>query len=222
MAWYHRLLNAFRADRTARDIHREMAFHLAERADELRATGMAPGDATLEARRRFGNRSVIGGQAREADAVDWIASTLADVRYAVRALRASPGFTLVAILSLAFGIGTNTAIFSLTDALLLKTLPVSHPEQLQKHVYMDSVANGNDVFTYPLWEQIRDQSADWASAIAHSTTTFNLANGGIEQRVDGAYVSGDFFTVLGVRSVAGRVFSRLDDQRGCAPTGRRQ
>jgi len=216
MAWYHRLLNGFRAERAARDIDREMAFHLAERADELQASGMPSRDAMLEARRRFGNRAILGAQAREIDIADWVASTLADTRYALRALRANPGFTCVAILSLAFGIGINTAIFSLTDALLLKTLPVSHPEQLL-HVYMDSVGN-DDVFTYPLWEQIRDQSAGWAGAIAHATTSFDLANGGVERRVDGAWVNGDFFTVLGVRPVAGRLFSRLDDQRGCAPS----
>ncbi|MFI5233395.1 MAG: permease prefix domain 1-containing protein, partial [Gemmatimonadales bacterium] len=187
MAWYHRLLNAMRSNRLSRDIDRELSFHISERADDLQAGGMAADDAEHEARRRFGNRGTMQERSRDADLFGWLASTLADVRYAARALVSSPGFSIVAILSLAFGIGANTAIFSLTNALLLKSLPVSHPGELV-HVYMDTVTNAT--FTYPLWEQIRDQTAGYAASGAHATTSFNLANGGEERRVLGAWVSG--------------------------------
>ncbi len=215
MAWYHRLLNAIRPDRVSRDIDRELRFHLAERADDLEAAGMAADDAAREAQRRFGNRTLVQERARDEDALGWLTSTFTDLRYATRALLASPGFSLVAILSLAFGIGANTTIFSLTNALLLKTLPVAHPEQLM-HVHMDSASNAT--FTYPLWEEIRDQTAEFSGSLAHSATWFNLSKGGEERRANGAWVSGSFFGVLGVQPVAGRLLSNADDRRGCAGT----
>jgi putative ABC transport system permease protein len=215
MAWYHRFLNAARSDRLSKDIDRELSFHIAERADDLKAGGMPAEEAKREARRRFGNRAAMRERSRDADLFAWFSSTLVDIRYATRALVASPGFSIVAILSLAFGIGANTAIFSLTNALLLKSLPVSHPEELV-HVYMDTVTNTG--FTYPLWEQIERQTAAYARSVAHATSTFNLASGGQERRVLGAWVSGSLFPVLGVQSVAGRLFSPADDQRGCPGT----
>ncbi|HEY5219720.1 MAG TPA: ABC transporter permease, partial [Gemmatimonadaceae bacterium] len=212
MAWYHRLLNMARADRHSRDLDREMAFHLDERADALRATGMNEDDATREARRRFGNRTAQKERTHDADVFAWMESLVADVRYALRTLIASPGFALVAILSLALGIGANTAIFSLTDALVLKSLPVSHPEQL---VQVTMGARGGSGFTNPLWEQIRDNAPALSSAFAYSDTRFNLSRGGEVQMTRGAWVSGDFFSTLGVRAEAGRVLQRGDDFRGC-------
>ncbi|HEY5060816.1 MAG TPA: ABC transporter permease, partial [Gemmatimonadaceae bacterium] len=212
MAWYHRLLNAVRPERLSVDIERELSFHLRERAGDLEAAGMSASEAAIEARRRFGNRALIHERARDADAFDWLASALADARYAVRALVAHPGFSIVAILSLAFGIGANTAIFSLTNALILKSLPVSHPEQLV-HVHMDTTANST--FTNPLWEQIRDRTAAFAGSAAHAVTSFNLTKAGMERRATGAWVSGGFFSMLGVQPVAGRLLSRVDDVRGC-------
>src|SRR5471032_268539 len=140
MAWYHRLLNVVRSDRVSRDIDRELSFHLTERADDLRVSGMRAEDAALEARRQFGNRTLVQERAHDVDGFAWASAVLTDARYAARALVATPGFSIVAILSLAFGIGANTAIFSLTNALILKSLPVTHPEQLM-HVHMDSVKN---------------------------------------------------------------------------------
>src|SRR5215208_3220548 len=130
MAWYRRLLNLARPERLSRDLDREMDFHIAERADELAAGGMSEAAAAREARRRFGNRTYQKERARDADVLGWLESLGADLRYAVRALRASPAFTLVAVLSLGLGIGANTAIYSLIDAVILRPLPVSRPEEL--------------------------------------------------------------------------------------------
>ena len=127
MAWYRRFVNLMRSERLSRDLEREMAFHLSERADELVAGGLSEPEALREARKRFGNRTLQKERMRDADVLVWLESLLADLRYAARALRASPGFALVAILSLGLGIGANTAIFSLIDAVMLKSLPVSHP-----------------------------------------------------------------------------------------------
>ena len=211
MAWYHRLFNVVRPERLSRDLEREIRSHLEERADDLVAEGMSAADATNEARRRFGNRALQKERAREVDGYAWLEALVADTRYAIRALRASPGFTLVAVLSLALGIGANTAIFSLTNAVALKSLPVAHPEELVAL----NLGSGGDSFTNPLWEQLRDQPSLFAGSFAYGGNSFNLANGGEVRRVRGNWVSGGFFPVLGVRPIAGRLLDRGDDVRGC-------
>ncbi|MDE3152951.1 MAG: ABC transporter permease [Gemmatimonadota bacterium] len=218
MAWYHRLFNTIRSDRHARDLEREVSFHLRERTEELRDAGMTDADAAAEARRRFGNRTVQQERSHDAGVVTWLESALADVRYAVRSLVASPGFALVAILSLGLGIGANTAIFSLTNAVLLKSLPVRDPAHLV-NVYRkfpgDKSPQGNNSFTNPLWEQIRADSSVFSHVFAYGDASFNLAPGGEVRMVDGAWVSGDFFQTLGLRAESGRLLDNADDVRGC-------
>src|SRR3974377_1769099 len=107
---------------------------------------------------------------------------LQDVRYALRALRSSPGFAAIAILSLALGIGANTAIFSLINAVILKTLPVNHPEQLVQLV-MKTV--GGTTFTNPIWEQVRDRQDVFSGAFAYSPIQLHLG-GAVEVGDDNA------------------------------------
>jgi putative ABC transport system permease protein len=136
-----------------------------------------------------------------------------DVRYAIRALRSSPGFAAVAILSLALGIGANTAIFSLIDSVILKALPVSHPEQL-----LQLTPGEGPYFTNPIWEQLRDRQDVFSGIFAYGLDRFNLAAGGEARYAQGNSVSGQFFDTLGLRSIIGRTFTTPDDQRGCAGT----
>ena len=189
MALYQRFVNLMRSERLSRDLEREMAFHLSERADELVAGGLSEPEARREAQRRFGNRTLQKERMRDADVLVWLESIIADLRYAARALRASPGFALVAILSLGLGIGANTAIFSLIDAVMLKSLPVSHPEELVQVTIDD-----NTILTNPIWEQLRGRKDLFSSVFAFTTgpePAFDLANGGESRRVPGAWVSGD-------------------------------
>jgi putative ABC transport system permease protein len=137
---------------------------------------------------------------------------LHDVRYAIRALRSSPGFAAIAILSLALGIGANTAIFSLINAVILKTLPVSHPEQL---VQLVMKTEGGTTFTNPIWEQVRDRQDVFSGALAYSPIRLNLAGGGEVRNASTSWVSGDFFSTLGVHPILGRTFTAADDKRGC-------
>ena len=137
---------------------------------------------------------------------------LQDVRYALSALRSSPGFAATAILSLALGIGANTAIFSLINAVILKTLPVSHPEQLVELVM--KTEDGTS-FTNPIWEQVRDRQDVFSGAFAYSPIRLNLAAGGEVRNASTSWVSGDFFSTLGVHPLLGRTFTAADDQRGC-------
>src|SRR5262245_11697813 len=128
MSWLTRFRNLVRSDKASDEIDREMKFHLAERADQLEADGLSPDDAHDEARRRFGNYTIHKERTRDFDVLLWLESLASDVRHSIRALRASPGFTLVVILSLALGIGANTAIFTLINVAMLKSLPVNRPD----------------------------------------------------------------------------------------------
>jgi predicted permease len=135
-----------------------------------------------------------------------------DLRSAIRSLRATPVVSLVAILSLALGIGANTAIFSVVDSLLLRTLPVKAPQQLVQLV--DASTDPQRSWTYPIWDQIRQRPQLFANAFAWSNTRFNLAPGGQTEFVDGIWASGGMFETLGVSALLGRTFSDPDDRRG--------
>jgi putative ABC transport system permease protein len=115
---------------------------------------------------------------------------LQDARYALRALCSNPGFAAIAILSLALGMGANTAIFSLINAVILKTLPVSHPEQLVQLVMKRS--QDANWFTNPIWEQVRDRQDVFSGAFAYSPTRLNLAASGEVRNASASWVSGDF------------------------------
>jgi putative ABC transport system permease protein len=141
-----------------------------------------------------------------------------DLRYAVRALRSTPAFALVAILSLALGIGANTAIFSLINSLMLKTLPVRHPEQLLQVTRGQMTRGNDDYYTNPLWEHLRDRQDIFSSLFAYGGARFNLATGGEARYVEGDYVSGQFFETLGLKAILGRTIATADDKRGCPGT----
>src|ERR1700683_5865473 len=136
-------------------------------------------------------------------------------RLAMRACLTGPGYAAVAILPLALGIGANTAIFSLIDSLLLKALPVSHPEQLLQ------VTMGKDeYFTNPIWEQLRDRQDVFSGIFAYGMAggRFNLAAGGEARYAHGNVASGQFFDTLGLHAMIGRTFTMADDQQGCPGT----
>jgi predicted permease len=211
MALLRRLLNLLRPERLAREIDRELSFHLAERTDELIAGGMSPAAAETLARRQLGHRTGHAERTRDENVVEWFASLAADLRYAFRAMRKAPAFTTVAVLSLALGIGANTAIFSLVNAVLIRTLPVPRPDELV--VVTDG--EGNPIFTNPLWEAIRDSPHDRVALFAYDEGRFDLAQGGPVRPVSGLWVSGGFFQVLGVVPLAGRLLAPADDVRGC-------
>jgi putative ABC transport system permease protein len=146
----------------------------------------------------------------------WVESTWQDVRYALRAMRSSTGLTVVAMLSLALGIGTTIAIFSVMYALVLKPLPVMHPEQL---VDVLEQSNGFDGHSYPEWKELQKRQDIFSGMFAENyvDTDFKLTEGQEGQKVDGVYVTGDYFTTLGVPAILGRTLMASDDQPGAAP-----
>jgi len=148
-----------------------------------------------------------------------------DLSFALRMLRKSPGFTAVAVLSLALGIGANTAIFQLLNAVRLKMLPVKAPQELAEVRIADltgrrgSFSSRYASVTNPIWEQLRGRQQAFSGLAAWGTDTFNLARGGETRPADALWVNGGFFNVLGVPPVLGRVFTANDDQRGCNAPG---
>ena len=136
-----------------------------------------------------------------------------DVRYAARTLRRSPGFTAVAVLSLALGIGANTAIFTLINALMLRSLPVSHPEQLVELLSRYPGEPRLSSFSWRHYEHFRDHNQSFSELLAASRARFQVAGEGIApETIDGEYVAGNFFTSLGMRPALGRVINGQDDQ----------
>ena len=148
-----------------------------------------------------------------------------DLRFALRMLLKNPGFTAVAILSLALGIGANTAIFQLLDAVRLKMLPVTAPQELAEVRIGDMTgARGSfnapyDAVSNPIWEQIKNRQQGFSGIFAWSRRDYNLAQGGEVRLAKALWVSGEFFNVLGVQPELGRVFSTSDDTRGCSSPG---
>jgi hypothetical protein len=164
-----------------------------------------------------------------------------DIRYALRQLRKNPGFTAVALLTLALGIGANTAIFSLIDAVMLKTLPVRQPQQLILLHWVTASQPGtmpwfthslsgnygpdstgrftSTAFPYPVFESIRNRNEEFSSVMAFADTDgrLNVSVGGQTDLADGQLVSGDFFSGLGVEAMIGRSITRTDDQAGASP-----
>ncbi|MEJ7607330.1 MAG: ABC transporter permease [Bryobacteraceae bacterium] len=225
MSWYARIINVFRTRQLSEELDDELAFHVAERTDELVAGGMTERQARREAMQRFGNYTVQKERTREMDIIQALETALADLRYGLRQLRLAPGFTIVAIMSLALGIGANTAIFQLIDAIRLRSLPVHEPSQLAA---VDSApqfftsgwySSRNRAFTYAQFEQIRARHQAFSGLLAFGNTRFNLSRSGESRYAQGLYVTANYLDVLGVNPLLGRGFSAEDNKPGCAEAG---
>jgi len=199
---------------------RELEAHLAIEVDENVARGMTLHDARDAARRKLGNTTRIREEIYRMNTVGVLDTIWQDVRYAARLMRLNPVFAVVAIASLALGVGANTAIFQLLDAVRLRALPVSHPEQLVEIKIAGSGREGwfsgnHAILTNALWERIRDRQGAFSGVFAWSTPNFELSSGGESRRAQGLWVSGDFFRTLDVHPFIGRLLTTADDARGC-------
>ncbi len=216
-----RLINAVRPSAREADLERELLSHVAIAEDEHRLLGRSPDEARLAARRVVGSIAYAKDLHRDARSFVWVDDVRRDLRGAVRNFARMPGFSMVAVLTMALGIGANTAIFSIVNGLLLRPLPVERPDRLVLLLSNPSV-NPSSPWSNPVWEQIRDHHADLfdsAFAFSRRMTRFNLAPGGQTDAVDGVYVSGRYFEGLGVRPVLGRPLLVSDDRRGGGQDG---
>ena len=208
----YRLKSLFRRGDAERELDEELAFHLKHETEKLMRSGLPADEARRRARMAVGGAAQIKEDVRDEWIWRWCRDLAQDARYAIRALRQSPTFTAVAVLSLALGIGANTAIFSILDAVIMKPLPVRDPGQLA-HLHH----TGDDSYTNAIWEQLHDRQDVFSSAFAYGQADFDLADGGERRPAKGVYVSGDYFRTLGVRAAIGRVLTTSDDRRGGAP-----
>jgi putative ABC transport system permease protein len=194
----------------------EMHFHLECQIEEYVRQGMPPAEAELRARREFGPVELAKDECRDGAGFQWLEHLSRDLHLALRRLRKSPGFATAAILTLALGVGANTAIFSAVYSVLLKPLPYSHPEQL----YTVDIAISLLPQLGRLTGRIQDyrkwrQSATLFSGVAAMTPAeWNLTGGGEPERVGGALVTTEFFSLLGVPPERGRAFLPEEEQPG--------
>jgi predicted permease len=189
------------------DMDEELRAFLDASAERKMQAGMPEAEARRAARVEMGSTAAVKEEIRGAGWEAAAEAVWADLRYSIRGLAKSPLFTSVVVLTLALGIGANTAIFSLIDSLLLKTLPVERPEELVEVTEFP--------LTNPLWEQVRGRQDVFSGVFAWSPDRFNLSRAGMVQYADGLWVSGDFFRTLGLKPAAGRLLSNDDDRRGC-------
>ncbi|HEY6922304.1 MAG TPA: ABC transporter permease, partial [Steroidobacteraceae bacterium] len=221
MRWFYelplRLRSLFHKTHVEQDLTDELRFHLERLIDEKVAKGMPPEEARYAARRELGGVEQIKEECRDMRRVNYIESFLQDVRYGLRQLRRNPGFTAVAVITLALGIGANTAVFTLLDAILFRLLPVRQAEQLYQVRRMGTgePERLTGAFTNALWENLRERQDVFSGMAVWGNATFNLARGGAVQPAEGIWVSGDYFGALQVRPALGRLITPADDHRGC-------
>ena len=209
----------FKRKRSAEDFAEEIKSHLALEADELRAEGLNEAEANRRAHLEFGNATLAKEKFRlrgRWQALDKIAR---DLRFSFRSLLKSPGFALTAILTVALGVGANTAVFSVMNAVLLKSLPVADPQHL---VYVRTsnpprgtgTIDSTDTFSYPVYDALRKQTSAFSSLIAYvplSGSKVAVRYGTQPEEAEGDMVSGTFFSGLGVNLPLGRGFTEKDE-----------
>jgi predicted permease len=209
----NKLLNLFRLKRLESEIHEELEFH------RLQTAGS------------FGNFTRIQEQVRDASTVIWLETLLGDVRYGLRQLRKAPVLVAVAVLSLALGIGANTAIFTLINAVMLQSLPVRDPGRLV--LFYDGISTGvysgddfpSYIFSYPSWQYLKAQNDSFEDLCSFRQGTDRVvlhvpgpAKSQTRERAAVHLVSGNYFQTLGVNAASGRVLQRSDDAVSASPT----
>jgi predicted permease len=215
MSLLSRLKGMFQIHRLERDLDEELRSHIDMRAADNVAAGMSPEEARYDAQRRFGNSTLVKEETRAMDIVGWIETAGQNLRYAWRMLRRSRGFTMVAILTLALGIGANVAIFTVVHGVLLRPLPFPHPEQLVR-VYDDiRSSNTHDIgMSVPeLWD-LRDHAGVFQDISFLFPADANLTGSDHPERIELLGTSATYFTMLGIPPQVGRIYTSSDAQPG--------
>ncbi|MEO8448993.1 MAG: ABC transporter permease [Gemmatimonadota bacterium] len=209
MTWLGRLFGRAKLER---ELNTEIRFHLEEHIRGLIAAGLTPDQARREARMSLGGPEQVKEETRDARGTAWLEDWWHDTRFALRTMRRAPGFTAAAVLTLAVGIGANSAVFSLVDALLLKTLPLNRPDQLFV-VARAGVQDANERFSYPRFSRLRASLPESAGLAAMTPAARMFAAfGATPEVVTTQLVSGEWFPVVGVAPAAGRLLGPGDNQ----------
>ncbi len=230
-----RLRSLFRRRDVDRELDAELRDHLEEKTAAFIGAGMNPADARRAALLELGGVARVAEECRDTRRVNWLQDLIQDLRYGLRMLRKNPGFTTVAVLTLALGIGANTAIFSFIDAVLLRSLPVKDPQQLVLLRYIahakpnihgnsgygDCDSNARDgacSFSVPFFKTIRGEATTFSGMAAFAgPIDVDFSGNGAASIAEGEYVSGDFFSTLGVNTIVGRPLTPADDTPSAPP-----
>jgi putative ABC transport system permease protein len=222
--WLHvlrlRMRSLLRARDLDRDLDDELQYHVEQLTAANVARGMTPDEARRAARLAMGGVELQKERCRDQRRVRPLDDLLADVRHAWRISVKDRGTTAVAVLSLALAIGANTAIFSLINGLLLRSLPVAEPERL---VIVTAARTGNMMsaggYPFKVWHELQQHASLFDGMLAWAPARFNLSTAGETHYVDALWASGSYFDTLGVPAIAGRTFTAADDVRGGGPDG---
>jgi predicted permease len=217
MTWWHRL---FQRRKNEEELEKELRFHLDQHTSDLMAQGYSAGEARRQARLALGGPEQVKEMCRDARGTRWLLDLLQDLRYGVRILAKQPGFTAVAALALALGIGVNTAILSAVNGFVLRPLPVERPAELVAPYWgskKDAQVWGE--FSYPNYVDLRDQNKSFSNLCAWSETSAGISSSeshkaGEDEHAEvvwGELVSGNYFDVMGVKPMLGRVFLPEED-----------
>ena len=222
------LRSLFRKEQVDRELDEELRAYQAMAAEEKMKDGISPKQALREVRLERGSLEVSKEIVRAGGWEFFIETCWQDLRYAIRTLRKSPGFTAAVVLTLTLGIGANIAIFTLTDAVMLKSLPVANPGQLYRLgdnnncCVMEGTQNGGSfvLYSYALYKELRDHTPEFSELAAFEPWTSDLnvrRAGSAAQPYKGEYVSANYFPMFGIEPFAGRVLGPADDSPGAPP-----
>ena len=233
---YIRLRSLFRRTTVDEELDDELRFHLERQTEKYLRAGMNPEQAMRQARMEFGGLAQVQEGCREAHGVTFLETLTQDLRFGFRMLRKSPGFTMVVVLTLALGIGANTSIFTLVNAVMLRSLPVRDPQQLvvaewsarnrPHHIGTSSFGDCHDYqgmrsdcsLSYPMFQEIRDQKNLFANVMAFAgPAQLDLSGNGAATIAQGELVSGSYFETLGVIPALGRTLNSEDEKPGAEP-----
>jgi predicted permease len=218
MSLLSRLKGLFRINRLESDLDEELRSHIEMRTKDNVAAGMSSQEARYDAQRRFGNATLMKEDTRAMDIIGWIETTCQDLRYAARMLRRSPGFAAVAIVTVALGIGANTAIFSIVNAVLLRPLPFPEPDRLVRIAFNEPGLGLRDVpFSVPELEDLRNRAGVFRDVSTIASASENLTGAGHPERLEFMVTHPNYFSMLGATPQIGRLFGPQDFALGFAP-----
>jgi len=211
-----RILNWFRLRRLESDLDRELQYHIDRRVTDLIHSGLPEPEARRRAALELGGTTKVREEVRDIWLTRWLRDFVHDLRFSARSILRSPSFSATAVLSLALGIGATTALYSLIDQIVLRALPVEHPERL---VLIDWIGFQNaetfgthNLMSYPICLDLQQQKQFFDGVFCRAATTINFSTGGEPRLTAAELVSGTYFSVLGVSPALGRLLTIDDDQ----------
>jgi putative ABC transport system permease protein len=213
MNWHRRFANAIRVSRIERDLDREFAFHIAERAEELIAGGLSEGEAKARARRQFGNLTLQRERSREMYLLTWLSTVLRNLRIGVRSLLRVPLLSAAVVFTLALGIGANSAVFAVVDAILLRPLPFPDGDRLML-ISQQNPKNPSPFVAPARLEDWNRMNSTFQALTGYYTEDVTETSGELAERMKRAFVAPRFLEVWGIAPALGRGFARAEERYG--------